>query len=292
MTKPLFTGVCTALVTPFLDGKVNFPMLERLLARQMEAGIPAVVLCGTTGESATLSDTEKLSIFRRAKAFAGTELLILAGTGSNSTEHAVALSRAAEDMGADGLLCVTPSYNKPSDEGLLRHYTRIAQAVHIPIIVYNVPSRTGTDLSVPVCQALSNLPGIVGIKEASRDFGKYLQLLCDCPKDFTLWCGSDDYTVAALAQGAKGVISVASNLIPERMLAMADAALDGDFDTASDLLLKALPLIHALFAVSNPVPVKAAMALLGYDCGLCRPPLAPLPEHNLHALQQLLANME
>lgn len=288
MKKPLFTGVCTALVTPFLDGKVNYPMLERLLQRQLEAGITAVVIAGTTGESATLSDAEKLSMIRRAKAFAGERMTVLAGTGSNDTEHTVALSRAAQDMGADGLLVVTPYYNKPSPQGLLNHYRAVARAVEIPVIAYNVPSRTGVDLTAETCRALLGLPNLVGIKEASRDIRKYLSLLSRCGGDFTVWCGNDDLTVPALALGAKGVISVASNLIPEEMRALAEAALDGDFDTAADLQLRLLPLTEALFATTNPVPVKAAMKILGYDCGICRAPLAPLPEEQRRNLLRLL----
>ena len=151
MKNPLFTGACTALVTPFLNGKVNYPMLEQLLKRQMEAGIRAVVICGTTGESPTLSDSEKLEMFRRAKQYVSEDCLIIAGTGSNCTEHAVALSKAAETVGADALLVVSPYYNKATGEGLLAHYSAIAGAVHIPVIAYNVPSRTGVDIPVEVC---------------------------------------------------------------------------------------------------------------------------------------------
>ena len=169
MKQPFFLGACTALVTPFVDGSVNYPMLQRLLQRQLDAGIRAVVICGTTGESPTLSDQEKIQLFRSAKEFAGNRCKIIAGTGSNNTAHAVTLSRAAEDAGVDGLLVVSPYYNKATPAGLIAYYTAIAESVHIPVIAYNVPSRTGLDIPVPVYKALSKLPNMGGVKEASTD---------------------------------------------------------------------------------------------------------------------------
>ena len=181
MKQPFFTGACTALVTPFLGGKVNYPMMEQLLRRQIDAGIEAVVICGTTGESATLSDCEKLELFRRAKAYVGDNCLIIAGTGSNCTEHAAALSRAAEGAGADALLIVTPYYNKATPEGLLAHYSAVAGAVHIPVIAYNVPSRTGVDIPVEVYTRLSRIPNLAGVKEASSSISKIGKLCAACP---------------------------------------------------------------------------------------------------------------
>ena len=172
MKNVLFTGVCTAMVTPFLDGKINYPMMEQLLKRQMDAGISSAVICGTTGESATVTDEEKLELFARSKEYTGNRMQIIAGTGSNNTEHAIALCQAAEARGVDGLLVVTPYYNKTTPEGLIAHYTAIAKAVTIPIILYNVPSRTGVDMPVPVCKTLSRLENIVGIKEASGNIAK------------------------------------------------------------------------------------------------------------------------
>ena len=245
MKNILFQGVCTALVTPFLNGNINYPLLERLIRRQTDAQIPAVVLAGTTGESPTLSDTEKLELFRKGKQFAGDSCLIIAGTGSNHTEHAVALSRAAEDAGADALLVVSPYYNKATPEGLVTHYSAIASAVHIPIILYNVPGRTGLDIPVSVYQMLSHLPNIAGIKEASPDISKIARIRAACP-DLQLWSGNDDQTTAVISLGGDGVISVLSNILPVQTKALTDAALDGDFDTASDLQLRLLPLIEAL----------------------------------------------
>ena len=288
MKKPLFTGVCTALVTPFEGGRVSIPMLEQLLARQLEAGVRSVVICGTTGEAPTLSDDEKLLLFRHAKAFGGDELQVLAGTGSNDTRHAVFLSRAAEEMGADGLLVVTPYYNKTTPEGLYAHYSAIASAVHIPVVAYNVPSRTGVDIPVSVYARLAQLPGIVGVKEASPDVTKAGRILAACSRDFCLWSGNDDMAVPMMALGGLGVISVVSNVVPAETAAMCRAALDGDFDTAADLHTRLLPLMEAMFREVNPIPVKAAMGMLGYDCGPCRLPLtAPSPE-TLARLRELV----
>ena len=287
MKTPFFSGACTALVTPFLDGRVNFPMLQRLLYRQMDARIRAVVICGTTGESATLTNEEKIQLFTKAKEFVGNDCRIIAGTGSNCTASAVALSRAAEDTGADGLLVVSPYYNKATPAGLVAHYSAIAEAVHIPVIAYNVPSRTGVDIPVAVYRELSKIPYIAGVKEASTDISKIAKIRAACP-DLPIWSGNDDQAVAVMALGGKGVISVLSNVAPLETQAMAMAALDGDFDTASALQLEMLPLIEALFSEVNPIPVKAAMKLLGYDCGQCRLPLTAISKENLEKLRKLL----
>jgi len=280
MRKPLFSGACTALVTPFENGRINLRMLEKLLARQMDAGIEAVVICGTTGESPTLSDTEKLELFRHAKEYAGSDCIIIAGTGSNCTEHAIALSQAAEETGVDGLLVVSPYYNKATPSGLLAHYSAIAGAVHIPIIAYNVPSRTGVDIPVSVYQQLSKIPKIAGVKEASTEITKITKIRALCPSDFTVWSGNDDQTVAVLSLGGQGIISVLSNVEPVKTQAMSKAALDGDFDTAAALQIELLPLIERVFCEVTPIPVKAAMKLIGFDCGECRLPLTPMTETN------------
>lgn len=288
MKNVLFTGACTALVTPFLNGEVNYPMLEQLLRRQMEAGIQAVVICGTTGESATLSDIEKLEMFRRAKKYVGDRCLILAGTGSNNTEHAVALSKAAEEAAADGLLVVSPYYNKATAEGLVSHYSAIAASVHIPVIVYNVPSRTGVDIPVSVYKCLAQLPNIIGVKEASTDISKISKIKAVCPSDFSIWSGNDDQAAAVMSLGGNGVISVLANVLPVEAQTLAQAALDGDFDTAADLQIQLLPLIEVLFSEVNPIPVKAAMKLIGYDCGECRLPLTRASQHTVQKLKSLL----
>lgn len=288
MKEPIFTGVCTALVTPFLGSSINYPMLEQLLKRQMDAGIEAVVISGTTGESPTLTDGEKVELFRRAKQYVGDSCKILAGTGSNDTEHVVALSKAAEAVGADGLLVVTPYYNKATSEGLLAHYSAIAGAVHIPVIAYNVPSRTGVDIPVEVYACLAKIPNLVGVKEASGDIRKITKIRAVCPRDFALWSGNDDQITPVMALGGLGVVSVLSNVLPQETQALAQAALNGDFDTAADLQIRLLPLIEALFCEVNPIPVKAAMKLIGFDCGGCRLPLTPMSRENLENLKRLL----
>ena len=280
MKKPLFTGVCTALVTPFLDDKVNLPMVEMLIKRQIDAGIPAVVLAGTTGESATLTDIEKIELFRRGKEYASNNCIIIAGTGSNSTSHAIELSQAAEEAGVDALLVVSPYYNKSTPNGLVAHFMSIAHAVSIPIILYNVPSRTGVDIPVSVYKRLSAIPNIIGVKEASTDITKILKIKCSCPDDFYVWCGNDDQTVPVMSLGGQGVISVLSNVCPIETNSMAQAALAGDFDTAAALQCDMHNLIDLLFCEVNPIPVKAIMQRIGYDCGKCRLPLSQLTKEN------------
>lgn len=288
MKNPLFTGVCTALVTPFLDDKVNYPMFDMLLRRQIEAGISAVVVAGTTGEAPTLSSDEKLTLIQQAKGYAGDSCTVIAGTGSNSTEHAVALSRDAEDAGADGLLVVSPYYNKASSMGLIAHYAAIAHSVSIPVILYNVPSRTGVDIPVAVYRTLSEIPNIVGVKEASSDITKIARIRNECPKDFFIWSGNDEQIVPAMALGAKGVVSVLSNLRPLETRIIAEAALGEDFDTAAAMQIQLLPLIDLLFCEVNPIPIKEAMALIGFDCGGCRLPLTELSKENRKKLKEYL----
>lgn len=280
MTKPIFTGVATALVTPFLNGKVNYPLLKLLLKRQMDAGIKAVVLSGTTGESPTLTDREKIEIFTQAKEYVGDECKIIAGTGSNSTAHAVALSQSAESAGVDALLVVSPYYNKSTPDGLLAHFLSIAHSVSIPVILYNVPSRTGVDIPVSVYKRLSRVPNIVGVKESSTDISKIARIKNACGPDFSIWSGNDDMTVPIMSLGGQGVISVASNVCPEQMLTMTSAAENEDFESAGEIQCALQPLIDLLFCEVNPIPVKTAMECIGYDCGGCRLPLCSISKEN------------
>ena len=286
MRKPLFTGACTALVTPFLDGKVNYPMMEMLLKRQIEAGIQAVVIAGTTGESPTLSDEEKLTLFRRCKDYVGDRCLIIAGTGSNDTAHSTALSIAAEESGADALLVVSPYYNKATPDGLFLHYLSVCKAVSIPVIIYNVPGRTGLDIPVSVFHRLSIISNIAGVKEASPDITKIAKIRNTCGLDFPVWSGNDDQIVPVMALGGQGVISVLSNIKPFETKAMCDAALAGDFDTAADIQCRMMPLIESLFSEVNPIPVKSAMKEIGYDCGSCRLPLCNMSAEKLEKLKK------
>lgn len=288
MHKPLFQGVCTAMVTPFLDGKINFPMMEILLKRQLAANIPAVVIAGTTGEGATLTDSEKVKLFRFSKEILGGHSLTIAGTGSNCTEHSIALSIAAEKAGADAVLIVSPYYNKTTPKGLIAHYTEISNAISIPIILYNVPSRTGMDMPVSVYAELAKIPNVVGVKEAGNNITKIAQIRNTCGDTFSIWSGNDDQIVPVMSLGGQGIISVLSNIVPELTRNMCTAAQKGDFSTASKLQCKLLPLIEALFSEVNPIPVKAAMKEIGYDCGRCRLPLCDISAENFVKLKKYL----
>lgn len=285
MKKPLFSGACTALVTPFLDNEVNYPLLEILVQRQIEAGIKAIVISGTTGESPVLSENEKLEMFRRAKNTAAGRCLIIAGTGSNNTAHAIDQSIKAEKVGADALLVVSPYYNKATPDGLIKHFTAIACSVQIPVILYNVPGRTGVDIPVSVYQQLSRVPNIVGVKEAGTDLTKITKIRNACGLEFSIWSGNDDLTVPVMALGGQGVISVSSNICPLEVSAMTRAALDGDFDTAAALQCQMQTLNELLFCEVNPVPVKFAMKCIGFDCGSCRLPLSELTAVNQKKLE-------
>ena len=283
MKRRIFSGLFTALVTPFSADGIDFTMLEQLIDGQIEAGTEAIVLAGTTGESPTLTHEEKLGLFREGVRIAAGRCKIIAGTGSNSTKAAVDLSREAQDCGVDGLLVVTPYYNKATQPGLVKHYRAICEAVEISVIAYNVPSRTGVDISVDTCKALAEIPNLVGIKEACGDISKVARILADT--DLAVWSGNDDQTVPVMALGGAGVISVASNVIPRQMHEMTAAALRGDFVKAAALQRKYQRLMDLLFCQVNPIPVKAAMRMIGMDCGECRMPLDELTDDNARKLR-------
>ena len=289
MKIPVFTGVCTALVTPFLGQQINFPMVEQLIRRQIECGVSAIVLAGTTGESPTLTDDEKIALFKKGTAYAGSRCKIIAGTGSNSTAHAVDLSIEAEKTGVDALLVVTPYYNKTTSEGLIGHYLAIAEAVSIPIILYNVPSRTGIDIPVAVYKQLSTIPNIIGVKEASTDIAKINRIRTECPPDFYIWAGNDDQITPVMSTSGCGVISVVSNICPRETVALTSAALSGDFRTAATIQAQLTPLIELLFCEVNPIPAKEAMKMIGFDCGSCRLPLVNLSRVNRLKLEKYFA---
>lgn len=278
MDDVLFSGVCTAMVTPFIGNQINHPLMDCLLERQLAAGVPAIVISGTTGESPTLSDEEKISLFYRSKMYVKDRCKIIAGTGSNSTEHAISLSLEAEKVGVDALLVVAPYYNKGNPEGLYLHFAAIADAVNIPVIIYNVPSRTGVDIPVSVYKKLSGIPNIAGVKEASADITKITKIRRCCGKHFAIWSGNDDQIVPVISLGGCGVISVLSNIFPAESVAMTSAALHGDFVTAAAIQTQLSHLIDLLFSEVNPIPVKYAMKHIGFDCGPCRLPLGPLSQ--------------
>ena len=288
MKRPVFTGLCTALVTPFRGDGVNYEMLEALIERQIRSGADAIVLAGTTGESPTLTDAEKLEIFRIGVQTAAGRTKIIAGTGSNFTAKAVDLSAKAAHIGVDAILAVTPYYNKSTQPGLLQYYTAVAEASGLPVIAYNVPSRTGVDIRVDTCRVLAEIPGIAGIKEASGDISKIGRILAACGDELPVYSGNDDQTVPVMALGGAGVISVASNVVPRPMKELTDACLTGAYPKAAAIQRKLLKLMDLMFCQVNPIPVKAAMKLIGFDCGSCRPPLDGLPDEDVQKLRDCL----
>ena len=288
MKRPVFTGLCTALVTPFRGDGVNYEMLEELIERQIDAGVDAIVLAGTTGESPTLTDAEKLEIFRIGVNTVAGRTKIIAGTGSNSTAKAVDLSQKAARMGVDAILAVTPYYNKSTQPGLIQYYTAVAAASGLPVVAYNVPSRTGVDIRVDTCRVLAEIPGIAGIKEASGDISKIGRILSACGDALPVYSGNDDQTVPVMALGGAGVISVASNVVPRPMKELTDACLTGAYPKAAAIQRKLLKLMDLMFCQVNPIPVKAAMELMGFDCGSCRLPLDDLPDADVQKLRDCL----
>ena len=288
MKEPIFRGVCTALVTPFRDDVIHWDTLDRIVDFQLKSGVTALVLAGTTGESPTLTDTEKYELVCHVKELVGNDCTILAGSGTNSTDHSVELSLNAQAAGADALLVVSPYYNKGNPDGQYHHYKAIAKSVRIPVILYNVPSRTGVDISVNVYKQLAEIANVVGVKEASTDITKISRIRNQCSKDFHFWSGNDDQIVPAISLGGQGVISVLSNVLPYETVSITNAALSGDFERASALQCEYMPIIEALFCEVNPIPVKYAMQCIGFDCGACRLPLGTLSSANKNRIDQLL----
>ena len=289
MKKPVFEGVATALVTPFKNGTIDLPTLQKLIERQLESGIDALVICGTTGESATLTPAEQCALIAHAVRYADGRCKIIAGTGSNSTAHALEASQTAASLGADAVLLVTPYYNKCTQQGLIEHYTHIADRVSVPVLLYNVPSRTGVDISVETCHALSAHPNINGIKEASPLIAKAARIVRLCGSDLHVWSGNDDAAVPLMSLGGRGLISVLSNVRPTETLDMVKSCLRGDYARAGRLQTELMPLIDALFCEVNPIPVKQALRIIGLDAGDPRLPLTPLSAPNRALLEQLLA---
>ncbi len=289
MRTPVFTGSCPALVTPFDQNNIiNYDAFGKLIDAQIEAGVDAVCVCGTTGESATMSIREHIAAVEFCVKRVNHRVKVIAGAGSNDTSAAVYLSQHAQDSGADALLHVTPYYNKASQTGLIKHYEYIADRVELPIILYNVPSRTGVSFTAETYKVLSQNPKINGVKEASGNFSLLAHTRFLCGEDFYIWSGNDDQVVPMMALGAKGVISVASNIVPEVMVKMSHLCLENDFAAASQLQIQYMDLIDALFTEVNPIPIKAAMNLLGQEAGPLRLPLCDISEKNLEVLRQAM----
>lgn len=288
MKQPVFEGVATALVTPFKNGTVDYAMLEKLIDFQLAAGVDAIVVCGTTGEASTMSMPEQLGAIAHAIQYTAGRCKIIAGTGSNNTAHCLEMSRAADAMGASALLLVTPYYNKCTQEGLARHYLAVADAVRCPVIAYNIPSRTGVEISVDTLCTLCQHPNINGIKEAGGSTAKVARTLDRCGEALCVWSGNDDEIVPFMSLGARGVISVLANVQPKQTLALVRACQDGRYHEAGKLQCQLMPLIDALFCEVNPIPVKQALKLIGFDVGEPRLPLTPLSKTHEDLLKTLL----
>ena len=292
MRTPVFTGSCPALITPFdQNGNIDYDAFGKQIDLQLQAGVDAVCVCGTTGESATMSIREHIAAVDYCVKRVDHKVKVIAGAGSNDTSAAVYLSLHAQDSGADALLHVTPYYNKCSQTGLIKHYEYIADRVELPVIMYNVPSRTGVSFAASTYQHLAQHPRINGVKEASGNFSLLAHTRFLCPEDFYVWSGNDDQVVPMMALGAKGVISVASNIIPDVMLRMSHLCLDNDFQAACELQIQYMDLIDALFCEVNPIPVKAAMNLMGLEAGILRLPLCEMSDGNLATLKASMERM-
>ena len=274
----MIRGAYTALVTPFKNGKVNYEKLGELIEFQIANDIDGIVICGTTGESATLTNKEKKKVIKYTIETVNGRIPVIAGTGSNDTRHAIELSKYAERVGADGLLIVTPYYNKTTQKGLIEHYRAIADSVTIPLIIYNVPSRTGINILPDTVTKLAEHENIIGIKEASNNFSQILELISKVPASFSVISGNDDTIVPLLSLGGTGVISVLSNVFPKDVHTMCEAYMNGDVKYAKDLQLKYAEFIKLLFKEVNPMPVKDALNILGFDVGSCRLPLTTVLE--------------
>ena len=286
----IFTGAGVALVTPFHeDGAVNYEKLSELIEEQIKKGTDALIICGTTGEASTLTHEEHLDVIAHAVKVADKRIPVVAGTGSNCTDTAIYLSQEAEKSGADALLIVTPYYNKATQKGLIEHYTMVAESVSLPIIMYNVPSRTGCNILPETAVALAkNVKNIVGIKEATGNLSQVARLMALADGCIDLYSGNDDQIVPILSLGGKGVISVLSNVAPAQTHEICARFFAGDVDGSRKMQLEAIPLIDALFCEVNPIPVKEAMNLLGWQAGPLRRPLSPMEPQNKERLEKAM----
>lgn len=286
MREPIFTGACPAIVTPFdQSGAINYDRFAQLIDEQIAAGVDAICAVGTTGECSTLTLREHIAAVNFCVKYVNHRVKVIAGAGSNDTSAAVYLSQHAEDSGADALLHVTPYYNKCSQEGLIRHYEYIADRTELPIILYNVPSRTGVSFTAETYRVLSQNPKINGVKEASGNLGLITHTRYLCGDDFYIWSGNDDQVVPMMSLGAKGVISVVANIAPKLMVDITHRCLEGRFEEAARLQLDHMDLIDALFCEVNPIPVKAALNLMGRDVGGLRLPLCDISPANREILR-------
>lgn len=288
----IFGRVMTAMITPFhSDGSVNYAVAESLAAHLVSHGTDTIVVCGTTGESPTLTWDEEFQLFKAVQQAVGTRAKVVAGTGSNSTAEAISATQKADKLGLDGSLQVVPYYNKPPQEGLYQHFRAIAESSPMPLILYNVPGRTGQNLLPETVARLAEVPNIVAVKEASGNLDQVSQIRRLTPADFTIYSGDDSLTLPMLAVGARGVVSVASHLVGDALQQMIQAFEQGKVQTATQIHLQLFPLFKVLFQVTNPIPLKAALVLQGWDVGTTRLPLAD-SSSNLHqSLQTVMAEL-
>lgn len=286
----MFKGSGVALVTPFKNGEVHYEKLRELLEWHIANQTDAIIICGTTGEASTMTDAERKAVIKFTVEVVDRRIPVIAGSGSNNTAHAVELSQYCESVGVDGLLVVTPYYNKATELGLLKHYEAIANSVELPIILYSVAGRTGVNLTPKVVQKLAQIPNIIGIKEASGDISQVAEIARLCGEDFAIYSGNDDMIVPVLSLGGQGVISVLANILPQVTHDLVSSYLEGDVKTSRELQLRVNGLVHALFIEVNPIPVKTAMNLMGMDVGSFRLPLTEMAAENLVVLKDELTN--
>ncbi len=288
---PVFEGSCTAVITPYTESGIDYSRLKKNLDFQFENGSAAIVICGTTGENATQSVDEHNELVRFAVNEVAGRMKVIAGIGSNNTASALRSAENAKAVGADAVLMVTPYYNKTTQKGLIEHFTYVADRVEIPLILYNVPSRTGIGLTVESYHVLSQHPNINGIKEASGDLSLVLRTRSLCDGDLMIWSGNDDNTIAMLSLGAKGVISVVGNLLPGFTAKLCSLCLENNYGAAVELYAKHAALISALFVETNPIPIKTAMKLMGMDTGILRLPLTSMSEEHLAQLKSCMRDV-
>lgn len=286
----IFTGSAVAIVTPFNEQGVDFNKLKELLEWHVQSGTDAIVICGTTGEASTMSEQERKEAIKFTVDVINKRIPVIAGTGSNNTKAAIDMSRWAESIGADALLVITPYYNKTTQQGCIAHFKAIAEAVSLPIIIYNVPSRTGLNIAPSTLWELSKINNIAAVKEASGNISQIAEIARLCGDKLDIYSGNDDQIVPLMSLGAKGVISVLANVVPKETHELCQAFLDGDLKKALKLQLDMLPLINALFVETNPIPVKEAMNLMGMNVGSLRLPLVNMAPKNLEVLKKELVS--
>jgi len=288
----MFTGAMTALVTPFRDGEVDTRALEALVEAQIAGGINALVPCGSTGEAATLTHEEHLAVVRAVVRAARGRVPVIAGTGSNSTAEAIRLTRGAEEAGADAALLISPYYNKPTQDGIYRHYAAVADTTGLPLILYNIPGRTGSNITPDTIARLARLPNIAGVKEASGNLAQVLEIIDESGPDFGIYSGDDILTLPIMAAGGHGVIAVGANLMPRAYVELTDALLAGDLERARMQNHRLLPLMMALTLEVNPIPVKTALAMMGQCADEFRLPLTPMSPGARVRLEDVLREYE